>query len=61
VTLGDGASLAHAGHGRDVLTALRGVALSLLRRAGHHTVTARLRYHGQPPEEPIAFALSIFR
>jgi len=57
VTLGEDASLIHAGQGPSVFAMLRDTALSLLRRAGCHAITARRRYHSQYPEEAIALLL----
>ncbi|MBV9281277.1 MAG: ISAs1 family transposase [Chloroflexi bacterium] len=57
VTLGEDASLLHQGHAPSVFSVLRNIALSLLRRAGHHTITSRLRHHSQHPEEAVALLL----
>jgi predicted transposase YbfD/YdcC len=54
VTLGEDASLVHAGHGPTVIALLRDVALSVLRAAGCFTIAARLRYHSQYPEQAVA-------
>ena len=54
VTLGEDASLVHAGQGPTILALLREIALSLLRRGGHRAITARLRYHSQHPEAAVA-------
>ncbi|MDQ3922284.1 MAG: ISAs1 family transposase [Actinomycetota bacterium] len=57
VTLGEDASLVHAGQGPTILALLRETALSLLRRAGHRAITARLRYHSQHPAAAVALLL----
>jgi hypothetical protein len=54
VTLGEDASLVHVGQGPMVLAMLRDAALSLLHRTGIRTITARLRQHGQHPEQAVA-------
>jgi predicted transposase YbfD/YdcC len=54
VTLGEDASLVHAGQGPTILALLRETALSLLRRAGYRAITSRLRYHSQHPEAAVA-------
>jgi predicted transposase YbfD/YdcC len=58
VSLGEDASLVHTGHGPNVCSVLRNTALSLLHRAGHHAITARLRYHAQYPQEAVALLFS---
>jgi predicted transposase YbfD/YdcC len=57
VTLGEDASLLHAGQGPSVFGVLRSAVLNLLHRAGYHAVTSRLRYHSQHPEEAVALLL----
>jgi predicted transposase YbfD/YdcC len=57
VTLGEDASLVHAGQGPTVLALLRETALSLLRWAGHRAITSRLRYHSQHPEAAVALLM----
>jgi predicted transposase YbfD/YdcC len=57
VSFGEDASLIHAEHGPSVCSVLRSLALCLLRQAGYHAVTARLRYHSQRPQEAVALLL----
>jgi predicted transposase YbfD/YdcC len=57
VNFGDDASLIHTGQGPPVFSLLRAAALSLLHRAGVHTIASRLRYHAQYPEEAVALLL----
>ncbi len=54
VTLGEDASLLHAGHGPTIVALLRDVALSVLRAAGCFTIAARLRHHSQYPDQAVA-------
>jgi predicted transposase YbfD/YdcC len=54
VSLGEDASLVHAGHGPTVIAMLRDVALSVLRAAGCHTITSQLRHYGQHPHDAVA-------
>ena len=58
VALHEDASLVHTGHGPKLLALFRDTALSLLYRAGHRAVAARLRYHAQHPEAAIALVLA---
>src|SRR5262249_38880810 len=53
VALGEDASLIHRGHGPDVLTILRNLAISLLRAAGITTIAAQLRHLSSHPEEAL--------
>jgi predicted transposase YbfD/YdcC len=57
VTLGEDRSLVHLGNGPSVLAMLRDLTLSLLHRAGFHTIASRLRYHSVHPNEAIALFL----
>lgn len=61
VSFGEDASLIHTEHGPSVCSVLRSLALSLLRQAGYHAVTARLRYHSQHPQEAVALLLRPLR
>jgi len=54
VTLGEDASLLHAGHGPTIVALLRDAALSVLRATGCFTIAARLRYHSQYPDQAVA-------
>ena len=54
VTLGEDRGTLHAGQGPTVMAFLRDAALSLLRRAGIHQITARLREHAQDPTPAVA-------
>jgi predicted transposase YbfD/YdcC len=58
VALHEDASLVHVGQGPNLLALFRDTALSLLYRAGHRAVAARLRYHAQHPEAAIALLLA---
>ena len=58
VTLGEDASLVHAGQGPMVLALLRDAALSLLYRAGIRALAARLRPYSQQPEAAVALVCS---
>ncbi len=51
VVFGEDASLIRRGEGPFVMAALRNTALGLLRRAGHHKITARLRYNASVVSE----------
>ena len=53
VTLGEDRSTLHCGHGPQILAALRNTALSLLRRAGHQAIAARLRHNSRRPEDAV--------
>jgi predicted transposase YbfD/YdcC len=57
VTLGEDASLVHAGAGPTVMALLRDAALSLLRRAGHHAIASRLRAHADQPTAAVALVV----
>jgi predicted transposase YbfD/YdcC len=57
VSLGEDASLIHAGQGPTVMALLRDAAVSVLHRAGVHRVAARLRRHSQHPEEAVALVI----
>ena len=57
VTLGEDASLIHAGAGPHVMALLRDAALSLLHRAGIRHIAARLRHHSQHPEDAVSLVL----
>ncbi|HVA92632.1 MAG TPA: ISAs1 family transposase [Chloroflexota bacterium] len=58
VTLGEDQSTLHTGQGPTVMAFLRDAALSLLRRAGIHQITARLRDHAQDPAPAVALVLA---
>ena len=58
VTLDEDQSTLHTGQGPTVLAFLRDAALSLLRRAGIHQITARLRDHAQDPTPAVALVLA---
>jgi predicted transposase YbfD/YdcC len=58
VTLGEDQSTLHTGQGPTVMAFLRDAALSLLRRAGIHQITARLRVHAQDPTPAVALVLA---
>jgi predicted transposase YbfD/YdcC len=51
VTLGEDHSAIHCDAGPHVMAALRNTAISLLRRAGHHTIAARLRHNSRHPTD----------
>jgi predicted transposase YbfD/YdcC len=57
VTLGEDASLVHAGAGPTVMALLRDAALSLLRRAGHRAIASRLRAHADRPTAAVALVV----
>lgn len=57
VTLGEDASLIHVGQGPTVFALLRDAALSVLRAAGCHEITSRLRYHAQHPRAAVSLLL----
>lgn len=57
VTLGEDASLTHAGAGPTVMALLRDAALSLLRRAGHRRIARQLRAHADHPLAALALVL----
>jgi predicted transposase YbfD/YdcC len=58
VTLGEDQSTLHTGQGPTVMAFLRDAALSLLRRAGVHQITARLREHAQDPDPAVALVVT---
>lgn len=60
VTLAEDASLLHAGHGPTIVAMLRDLTLSVVRAAGHFTVTARLRHHSQYPDLAVELVTSPF-
>jgi len=53
VTLGEDGSNLHCGAGPQVMAALRNTAVSLLRRAGHQTIAARLRHNSRHPKDAV--------
>jgi predicted transposase YbfD/YdcC len=57
VSLGEDASLIHAGQGPTVCAMLRDTALSVLRCAGYSTIAAQLRYFSQYPQEAVSLLL----
>jgi predicted transposase YbfD/YdcC len=57
VSLGEDASLIHAGQGPTVCALLRDTALSVLRCAGYSAITAQLRYFSQYPHEAVSLLL----
>jgi len=57
VTLGEDASLVHAGAGPTIMALLRDAALSLLRRAGRRTIASQLRAHADHPLAAIALVV----
>ncbi len=57
VTFGEDASLIHAGQGPTVMALLRDAAITLLHHHGVRQVAARLRAHGQQPEDAIALVV----
>ena len=58
VTMGEDRSLIHAGSGPSVLSILRDLGVSILRRSGHRAIASRLRYHSRHPREVVALVLS---
>ena len=58
VTLGEDQSTIHLGQGPTVMAFLRDAAVSLLRRAGIHQISARLRDHAQDPTAAVALVLT---
>ena len=58
VTLGEDASLTHAGAGPTVMALLRDTALSLLRRAGHRAIARHLRAHADHPLLALALVVA---
>lgn len=58
VTLGEDASLTHAGAGPTVMALLRDTALSLLRRAGHRAIARCLRAHADQPTAAVALVVT---
>jgi predicted transposase YbfD/YdcC len=57
VTLGEDASLTHAGAGPTVMALRRDAALSLRRRAGHRAIASRLRAHADRPLDAVALVV----
>lgn len=57
-TLGEDASLTHAGAGPTVMALLRDTALSLLRRAGHRAIARHLRAHADHPLLALALVVA---
>ncbi len=53
VTLGEDQSTLHCGWGPQIMAALRNTAISLLRRAGHRTIAARLRHNSRCPADAV--------
>jgi predicted transposase YbfD/YdcC len=53
VALGEDASLIHRGHGPDILSILRNLAISLIRATGISTIAAQLRHFSSHPEEAL--------
>ena len=51
MVFGEDGSLMRCGEGPFVMAALRNSAIGLLRRAGHHKITYRLRYNACKIEE----------
>jgi predicted transposase YbfD/YdcC len=58
VTLGEDQSTIHQGQGPTVMALLRDAAVSLLRRAGIHQISARLRDHAQDPAPAVALVVA---
>jgi predicted transposase YbfD/YdcC len=58
VTLGEDQSTIHLGQGPTVIAFLRDAAVSLLRRAGIHQISARLRDYAQDPAPALALVLT---
>ena len=54
VTLREDASQTHVGRGADILAMVRNTAISLIRRAGHRDIAARLRHYSGCPHEALA-------
>ena len=54
VTLGEDASQTHVGNGADIFAIVRNIAISLIRRAGHRDIAARLRHYSGCPHEALA-------
>jgi predicted transposase YbfD/YdcC len=54
VTLGEDASQTHVGNAADVLAMVRNIAISLIRRAGHRDIAAKLRRYSGCPHEALA-------
>src|SRR6266498_2599732 len=54
VTLREDASQTHVGRGADILAMVRNTAISLIRRAGHRNIAARLRRYSGCPYEALA-------
>lgn len=53
VTLGEDRSALHCGHGPQIMAALRNTAISVLRRAGHQAIAARLRHNSRRPDDAV--------
>ncbi len=58
VTLGEDASLTHAGAGPTVMALLRDTALSLPHRAGHRAIARQLRTHADRPLAALALVVA---
>jgi predicted transposase YbfD/YdcC len=58
VTLGEDASLIHAGQGPTVMALLRDAAVNVLHLAGVTSITARRRRHSQHPERAVALVVT---
>lgn len=56
--LGEDQSLIHRGHGPDVFSVLRNLAISLLRAAGISTIAAQLRHFSSHPLEALCLLTS---
>lgn len=54
VTMGEDRSLVHLGHGPSIMSLLRNVSISLLRKVGCRTIAQRLRYHSCHPQQAVA-------
>jgi len=48
--MGEDHSTVHKDNGPKIMAALRNTVVSLLRRAGFHTIAARMRYNSVHPE-----------
>ena len=59
--MGEDQSTIHTDHGPKIMAALRNTAISLLRRAGFHTIAARMRHNSVHPEAALqVLSLSLF-
>lgn len=58
LALGEDQSTTHRGQGPTVMALLRDAAISLLRRAGIHQITAHLRAHSQDPAPAVALVVA---